>query len=204
MSIGSAGLEGFALSLGLILAIGPQNAFVMRQGLKRSHVFATCLACSLADVSLIAAGILGVGALVSSIEGAEPLIAMGAAAFLAGYGILRVKSSMNPEAIDIDGDAEGSLSATMAALMAITFLNPHVYFDTLLLIGGASTGFVGDERISFGVGAALASFVFFFSLGYGAKRMSKVLNRPEAWKVIDRGIAVVMFVIAGAIIQPYL
>ena len=90
MSIGSAGLEGFALSLGLILAIGPQNAFVMRQGLKRSHVFATCLACSLADVILIAAGILGVGALVSSIEGAEPLIAMGAAAFLAGYGVLRV------------------------------------------------------------------------------------------------------------------
>jgi len=204
MSIGSAGLEGFALSLGLILAIGPQNAFVMRQGLKRSHVFATCLACSLADVSLIAAGILGVGALVSSIEGAEPLIAMGAAAFLAGYGILRVKSSMNPEAIDIDGDAEGSLSATMAALLAITFLNPHVYFDTLLLIGGASTGFIGDERLAFGAGAALASFVFFFSLGYGAKRMSKVLNSPEAWRVIDRGIAVVMFVIAGAIIQPHL
>ena len=204
MSIASAGLEGFALSLGLILAIGPQNAFVMRQGLKRSYVFATCLACSLADVSLIAAGILGVGALVSSIEGAEPLIAMGAAAFLAGYGFLRVKSSMNPEAIDIDGDAEGSLSATMAALLAITFLNPHVYFDTLLLIGGASTGFIGDERLAFGVGAALASFVFFFSLGYGAKRMSKVLNSPEAWRVIDRGIAVVMFVIAGAIIRPYL
>ena len=204
MSIGSAGLEGFALSLGLILAIGPQNAFVMRQGLKRSHVFATCLACSLADVGLITAGILGVGALVSSIEGAEPLIAMGAAAFLAGYGVLRVKSSMNPEAIDIDGDAEGSLSATMAALLAITFLNPHVYFDTLLLIGSASTGFIGDERLAFGVGAALASFVFFFSLGYGAKRMSKVLNSPEAWRVIDRGIAVVMFVIAGAIIQPHL
>ena len=190
--------------MGLILAIGPQNAFVMRQGLKRSHVFATCLACSLADVSLIAAGILGGGALVSSIEGAEPLIAMGAAAFLAGYGVLRVKSSMNPEAIDIDGDAEGSLSATMAALLAITFLNPHVYFDTLLLIGGASTGFIGDERLAFGVGASLASFVFFFTLGYGAKRMSKVLNSPEAWRVIDRGIAVVMFVIAGAIIRPYL
>ena len=158
----------------------------------------------MADVSLIAAGILGVGALVSSIEGAEPLIAMGAAAFLAGYGFLRVNSSMNPEAIDIDGDAEGSLSATMAALLAITFLNPHVYFDTLLLIGGASTGFIGDERLAFGVGASLASFVFFFSLGYRAKRMSKVLNSPEAWRVIDRGIAVVMFVIAGAIIRPYL
>lgn len=204
MSIGSAGLEGFSLSLGLILAIGPQNAFVMRQGLKRSYVFVTCLACSLADVSLIAAGILGVGALVSSIKGAELLIAVGAAVFLVGYGALRVKSSMNPEAINLDGEAEGSLFATIAALLAITFLNPHVYFDTLLLIGGASTGFVGDEKIAFGVGAAAASFIFFFSLGYGAKRLSNVLNRPEAWKVIDRGIALVMFVIAGAIIGPHL
>ena len=132
------------------------------------------------------------------------MIAIGAAAFLTGYGALRVKSSMNPEAIDIEGEAEGSFSATMTTLLAITFLNPHVYFDTLLLIGGASTGFIGDERIAFGFGAAVASFVFFFSLGYGAKRLSGVLNSPEAWKVIDRGIAVVMFVIAGAIIHPYL
>jgi len=204
MSLGSAGLEGFALSLGLILAIGPQNAFVMRQGLKRSHVFATCLTCSLADVSLITAGILGVGALVSSIEGAESLIAFGAAAFLSGYGVLRIKSSMSPEAINLDGEAEGNLSTTMAAVLAITFLNPHVYFDTLLLIGGASTGFVGDERMAFGVGAAVASFVFFFSLGYGAKRLSNVLNSPAVWKIIDRGIALVMFVIAGAILGPYL
>ncbi len=204
MSVGSAGLEGFALSLGLILVIGPQNAFVMRQGLKRSYVFATCLACSLADVSLITAGILGIGALVSSIEGAESLIAFGAAAFLSAYGAIRVKSSMNPEAINLEGEAEGSLSTTMATVLAITFLNPHVYFDTLLLIGGASTGFVGDERLAFGVGAATASFVFFFSLGYGAKGLSNVLNSPEAWKVIDRGIALVMFVIAGAILGPHL
>ena len=204
MSIGSAGLEGFALSLGLILAIGPQNAFVMRQGLMRSHVFATCLACSLADVSLIAAGILGVGALVSSIEGAESVIAFGAAAFLTGYGILRVKSSMSPEGIDIGGDAESDLGKTMATVLAITFLNPHVYFDTLLLIGGASTGFIGEERLAFGIGAATASFFFFFSLGFGAKRLSNVLNSPEAWKIIDRCIALVMFVIAGAILVPHL
>ncbi len=204
MSLGSAGLEGFALSLGLILAIGPQNAFVMRQGLKRSHVFATCLACSLADVSLITAGILGAGALVSSIEGTESLIAFGAASFLSVYGVLRIKSSMSPETINLDGEAEGSLSTTMAAVLAITFLNPHVYFDTLLLIGGASTGFVGDERMAFGVGAVIASFIFFFSLGYGAKRLSPVLNSAATWKIIDRGIALVMFVIAGAILGPYL
>ena len=204
MSLGAAGLEGFALSLGLILAIGPQNAFVMRQGLKRSYIFATCLACSLADAGLITAGILGAGALVSSIEGAESLIAFAAASFLAGYGALRVKSSMSPEAIDLDGGTKGSLSATMATVLAITFLNPHVYFDTLLLIGGASTGFIRDEKVAFGVGAVAASFAFFFSIGYGAKRLSNVLNSPEAWKIIDRGIALVMFVIAGAILGPYL
>lgn len=142
--------------------------------------------------------------MVSSIEGAESLIAFVAAFFLAGYGAIRVKSSMSPGAIDLDGETEGSLSITMATVLAITFLNPHVYFDTLLLIGGASAGFIGNERFAFGVGAATASFVFFFSIGYGAKRLSNVLNSPEAWKIIDRGIALVMFVIAGAILRPYL
>lgn len=142
--------------------------------------------------------------MVSSIEGAEPLIAFSAASFIAGYGVLRVKSSMSPEAIDLDGEIEGSLSTTMATVLAITFLNPHVYFDTLLLIGGASTGFIGDERLAFGVGATTASFVFFFTIGYGAERLSSTLNSPEAWKIIDRGIALVMFVIAGAILGPYL
>lgn len=201
MSLGSAGLEGFALSLGLILAIGPQNAFVMRQGLKQSHVFATCLACSLADLGLIIAGILGVGALVSSIEGAEIVISLFAAAFLAGYGVLRIKSSMSPEVIDTGGEVESNLANTMAALLTITFLNPHVYFDTLLLIGGTSTGFIGEEKLAFGIGASMASFFFFFALGYGAKRLSSFLNSPEAWKNIDRCIALVMFIIAGAILR---
>lgn len=204
MSVGSAGLEGFALSLGLILAIGPQNIFVMRQGLKRSHVFATCLACSLADAVLIAAGILGVGAIVSSFEGAESLIAYGAGAFLFGYGVMRIRSSMDPEGFVVEGEASESLSKAMGAVLAFTLLNPHVYFDTLFLIGGASTGFSGDERIAFGIGASAASFLFFFSIGYGARRLSKVLDSPDAWRIIDRGIAAVMFAIAGAIVLPHL
>ena len=134
MSVGSAGLEGFALSLGLILAIGPQNIFVMRQGLKRSHVFATCLACSLADAVLIAAGILGVGAIVSSFEGAESLIAYGAGAFLFGYGVMRIRSSMDPEGFVVEGEASESLSKAMGAVLAFTLLNPHVYFLSLIHI----------------------------------------------------------------------
>ena len=93
----------------------------------------------------------------------------------------------------------------MGAVLAFTFLNPHVYFDTLFLIGGASTGFSGDERIAFGIGAsAAASFLFFFSIGYGARRLSRVLDSPDAWRIIDRGIAAVMFAIAGAIVLQHL
>ena len=204
MSIGSAAVEGFALSIGLILALGPQNVFVMRQGLMKSHVFAVCLACSLFDTILIASGVLGMGAFLSGIEGAEKTIAIGATLFLVGYGLLRVKSAMNPEGMSAEGDGESDLKATIGAAAAFTFLNPHVYVDTLLLIGGTSSRYLGDERISFGVGAATASFVFFFSLGYGASSLSEVLNSPKVWRYIDLSIACIMFVIAAAIMQPHL
>ena len=139
MSVSSAGLEGFALSLGLILALGPQNVFVLRQGLLRSHVFAVCLVCSLADASLIAAGVLGMGSVLSGIEGAEFVIAVAAGAFLTGYGLLRIRSAMSPVGMTTEGEGESELGPTIGAALAFTFLNPHVYVDTLLLIGGASS-----------------------------------------------------------------
>lgn len=207
-SVLAAGVEGFALSIGLILALGPQNVFVLRQGLLRSHVFAVCLVCSIADATLIAAGVLGMGSVLAGIEGVEFYIAIFAATFISGYGILRVRSAMNPSAISSDElmeqESKRNLGTTLGAALAFTFLNPHVYVDTLLLIGGASSRFQGDERIAFGIGAATASFVFFFSLGYGAKRLSNVLNKPQAWKMIDLGIACIMFIIATAILLPHL
>ena len=200
---GSA-LEGFALSIGLILALGPQNVFVMRQGLMRSHVFAVCLACSLFDAALITAGVLGVGSILAGIQEAEFTIAIGASMFLISYGLLRIKSAINPVGMSTEGEGESELAPTIAAAAAFTFLNQHVYVDTLLLIGGASSRYVGDERLAFGIGAATASFVFFFSLGYGARSLSEVLNKPEAWRYIDLSIAAIMFIIAGGIIQPHL
>ena len=204
MAVASAAVEGFALSLGLILALGPQNVFVMRQGLMKSHVFAVCLACSLFDAALITAGVLGMGSFLSSIEGAEKAIAVGATLFLVGYGLLRIKSAMNPEGMSTDGEGEADLKATIGAAAAFTFLNPHVYVDTLLLIGGTSSRYLGDERIAFGIGAATASFVFFFSLGYGARSLSEVLNKPKVWRYIDLSTACIMFTIAAAIMQPHL
>ena len=197
-------LEGFALSIGLILALGPQNVFVMRQGLMRSHVFAVCLACSVFDALLITAGVLGVGSILAGIEGAEFMIAIGASIFFISYGLLRIKSAMSPVGMSTEGEGESDLAPTIAAAAAFTFLNPHVYVDTLLLIGGTSSRYLGDERVAFGIGAATASFVFFFSLGYGARSLSEVLNKPKAWKYIDLSIACIMFIIATAIMHPHL
>tara|TARA_B100000941_G_scaffold136005_1_gene96430 strand:+ start:39 stop:653 length:615 start_codon:yes stop_codon:yes gene_type:complete len=199
MGVLSAGVAGFALSMGLILAIGPQNIFVLRQGLLRSHVFAVCLVCSLADALLIAVGVLGLGAYLSGVEGAEFWISMAAALFIAGYGAMRVRSSMDPSGMSIGEDDGADLLPTLGTAMAFTFLNPHVYLDTVILIGSASSRYATDERASFAIGAMLASFLFFFALGYGARRLSSLLESPESWRVIDRGIACVMFVIAGAI-----
>ena len=201
--LGSA-LEGFAHSIGLILALGPQNVFVMRQGLMRSHVFAVCLACSVFDAVLITAGVLGMGSILSRIEGAEFIIAVGASIFLVSYGLLRIKSAMNPLGRTTEGEGENELAPTIVAAAAFTFLNPHVYVDTLLLIGGTSSRYAGDERLAFGIGAATASFVFFFSLGYGARSLSEALNKPEVWRYIDLSIAAVMFIIAAGILQPHL
>ena len=199
MGVMSAGVAGFALSMGLILAIGPQNIFVLRQGLLRSHVFAVCLVCSLADALLIAVGVLGLGAYLSGVEGAEFWISMAAALFIAGYGAMRVRSSMDPSGMSIGEEDGADLLPTLGTAMAFTFLNPHVYLDTVMLIGSASSRYATDERASFAIGAMLASFLFFFALGYGARRLSLLLESPESWRVIDRGIACVMFVIAGAI-----
>ena len=203
MSFESAGFEGFIISISLIFALGPQNVFVLRQGLMKSHVLVSCLVCSISDALLIAAGVLGVGLFLSEINGVEIWVSIFAALFLIFYGCLRIKSSLNPVGMEIEEKEEESRGKTILTALAFTYLNPHVYVDTLLLIGGASSRYVGNEKMAFGIGAATASFIFFFSLGYGAKLMSPILNNPSSWKVIDLVIASMMFVIAGIIIGPY-
>ncbi len=197
-------ISGFLISISLILALGPQNVFVLRQGLLRSHVFASCLVCSISDALLIAAGVLGVGLFITQIEGLAVWMSIGASIFLIFYGCLRIKSALNPKGLEVDDSESKDLWPTMLAGLAFTYLNPHVYVDTLLLIGGASSSYTGDDQLMFGVGAATASFVFFFSLGYGAKSLSPLLNNPESWKIIDLFIAGIMFTVAGILLFPYL
>ena len=196
-------ISGFLISISLILALGPQNVFVLRQGLLRSHVFAACLVCSISDALLIAAGVLGVGLFLSEMEGLAIWMSIGASIFLILYGCLRIKSALNPKGLEVSDDESQDLWPTVLAGLAFTYLNPHVYVDTLLLIGGASSNYADDEKFMFGIGAATASFVFFFSLGYGAKRLSPILNNPESWKIIDLFIAGVMFTVAGILLFPY-
>jgi len=199
----SAFLEGFALSFGLILAIGAQNAFVIRQGLLRSHLFLVCLICAVSDATLIFLGVYGFGSWLSTVENAKLVMTCIAALFIFIYGCLRVKSALNPEALNIDTTTTSTGSIALTTL-AFTWLNPHVYLDTILLIGGASTRYLGNGRDFFAVGAAFASFTFFFSLGYGARSLSTHLSLPRTWKFIDGTIAVLMFVLCGILIGSIL
>jgi len=188
-------LPGFALSLTLILAIGAQNAFVLRQGLRREHVFWVCLTCALSDAVLIAGGVAGFGALATAVPWFETAMRYGGAAFLIWYGAQNALSAWRGgSAMLADGHAPQSLTRILGTLLALTFLNPHVYLDTVVLIGSISAQY--PDRRAFGIGAVTASFVFFFTLGYGARLISPIFARPRSWQVLDALIALTMWAIA--------
>ena len=203
MSFWLAWAEGFGISLGLILALGPQNVYVLRQGLLRKYVLVACLVCFLSDALLISAGVLGVGRVLSEMEEWAPIIAIASSSFLVGYGILRIYSATNPRGLEAGEIESQTIRKTIFTGLAFTWLNPHVYVDTLILIGGTSSRYIGEDGIGFAIGAITASFVFFFSLGYGAKFLSPILSTPKSWMIIDLTIAGIMFLIAILIIYPY-
>lgn len=195
----SSFLPGFGLSLTLILAIGAQNAYVLRQGLRREHVFAVCLTCALSDAILIAAGVAGFGALAEAVPLFETVMRYGGAAFLIWYGFQNALSAWRGgSALEADGAAPQSLRKTILTLMALTWLNPHVYLDTVVLLGSISAN--SPNRLAFGAGAVLASFTFFFALGYGARLLSPVFAKPRSWQVLDALIAVTMWAIAAKLL----
>jgi L-lysine exporter family protein LysE/ArgO len=192
----AAAVNGFFLGASLIVAIGAQNAFVLRQGLRREFVFAVSLICSLSDAILIAAGVAGLGALVARSGTLLVWVTAGGALFLFAYGIRSFVRAMRPEAMQA-GEARLSLSAAVATCLALTFLNPHVYLDTVLLIGSLSGRYAGAARLAYGMGAGVASFVWFFGLGYGAALLQPIFADKRAWRVLDIGIGIVMWAIAA-------
>lgn len=191
-------LAGFALGFSLILAIGAQNAFVLRQGLMRSHVFAVCLTCAVSDAILIAAGVAGFGALTQAVPGLELAMRLLGAAFLIWYGARTLHSAWHGgQALQASG-AAGSLRRALLTCLGLTWLNPHVYLDTVVLLGAVAAQY--EDRLNFALGAMTASVVFFFSLGYGARILSPVFARPRAWQALDLVIALVMWAIAAKLL----
>lgn len=193
-------LSGFLLGLSLIVAIGAQNAFVLRQGLRREHVFAVCAVCAISDAILIAAGVAGFGALVKALPLLAPVMRFGGAAFLFAYALRSLWSAWRPHGgLDPARDEPRALSVTLMMCLAFTWLNPHVYLDTVVLLGSVSTRY-GDHRTLFALGAIASSFLFFFFLGYGARLLTPLFANPKAWRILDAGIGITMATLAAKLV----
>lgn len=237
----SSVLAGLGLGLSLIIAIGAQNVFVLRQGIRREHVFAVAAICALSDLVLIVVGVSGIGAVLAAVPWLVEVIRWVGAAFLVGYGLLALRRALKPggealvaeaEAVepadaragtpDASADstafarpapaavlapartrpARSTLAVAVLTCLALTWLNPHVYLDTVFLLGSVANSH-GDERWAFAAGAGAASLAWFFALAYGARLLGRVLATPRAWRILDGVIAVVMFAIAASLVLPH-
>ncbi|WP_320199171.1 LysE/ArgO family amino acid transporter [Agrobacterium sp. rho-13.3] len=189
-------ITGLTMGLTLIVAIGAQNAFVLRQGLRGDHVFAVCLACAVSDAILITVGITAFRQISAVMPALEPAMRYAGAAFLFWYGAKSLQSALRSSHVLVAASGNAvSLSTTLATCLALTWLNPHVYLDTVVLLGTISTQFPGAET-AFWAGAVTASFAFFFCLGYGARWLRPIFANPAAWRVLEGVIALTMWLIA--------
>ena len=186
---------GLTMGLTLIVAIGAQNAFVLRQGLLGEHVLAVCFACAVSDAALITLGVTSFRQIAQILPGIDPVMRYGGAAFLFVYGARSLLSAFRASgALDLSGQSGRGLGVTLATCLALTWLNPHVYLDTVILLGTISTRFPGAQA-AFAAGAAGASFLFFFSLGYGVRILRPLFEKPKAWRILEAIIGLVMLVI---------
>ena len=192
-------LLGFAAALGLIVAIGAQNAFVLRQGIRDEHVLPVVILCAASDLVLIIAGVAGVGALVTSHPLVMTIVRYGGAAFLFGYGLLAARRAIRPQVMTPSTDGPAQLSAVLSTCLALTFLNPHVYLDTVVLLGTLANQ-QGEARWLFAAGAAAASTVWFFGLGFGARRLAGLFATAATWRVLDGLIAVTMVALGVSLV----
>ena len=192
-------LLGFMASFTLIAAIGAQNAFVLRQGIRREHVLPVVALCTVSDMALIAAGIAGVGAVINAHPAAVDVAKVGGALFLFGYGLLAARRAWRPSTLTPAEAAPARLAGVLVTCLALTFLNPHVYLDTVVLLGTLANEH-RDERWLFGIGAVSASAVWFVSLGLGARRLTGLFAKPMTWRILDGLIAATMIGLGVAMI----
>ncbi|GAA4481354.1 LysE/ArgO family amino acid transporter [Gluconacetobacter asukensis] len=198
MLIPSGFASGFGLAAALIVAIGAQNLFVLRQGLLRRHVVPVVMFCTLSDMLLVSAGVLGMGVIVQKMPALIWVMSLGGAVFLAWYGFGALRRAFAPSAMVAEGGSgQDSLAGTLGRAAAFTYLNPHVYLDTVLLMGAVGGGLPGGARPLFVAGAATASALWFTGLGFGARLLRPIFARPAAWRVLDGIVAAVMLALAG-------
>jgi len=192
-----ATLSGLGIGLSLIVAIGAQNTFVLRQGLRGEHLGLVVAVCVLSDAALIVAGVIGAGAVLDAVPWLLPAVRLAGAAFLLGYGLIAARRALHPVAALVPGEAVAgvSLAATLTTCLLLTWLNPHVYLDTVVLLGSIAQTH-DEHRWWFTGGAVTGSLLWFSSLGYGARLLRPVFSRPVAWRVLDALIATVMTVLA--------
>lgn len=194
-------MTGMFAGLALIMAIGAQNAWVLRQGIRREHVAVVVGVCALADILLITLGTLGIGTIVENVPWALVALRWGGAAYLIWFAVQSFRSALTDQSLAKAGGATGAKTAgaVLATTLALTFLNPHVYLDTVVMLGNLANQ-QGELRWVFSVGAATGSILWFSVLGLGAHALAKPLNRPGTWKVIDVGVGVVMLLIAAKLV----
>jgi L-lysine exporter family protein LysE/ArgO len=190
-----ASIHGFFTGLSLIIAIGAQNAFVIRQGLTRKHVLLVVAICAVSDALLIVLGVAGLGALISGLPWLLEIIRWFGVLYLTWFGIKSLRSAFKGQALDVSGPQSGSAKTAVLSVLGFTFLNQHVYLDTVILLGSIGNQF-GPDKWWFTLGAVVASLVWFSSIGFGAKAASRFMAKPVFWKVLDILIALVMFSIA--------
>ncbi len=198
MSDVTAVVPGLLTGLSLIAAIGAQNAFVIRQGLTRKHVFEVALVSSALDASLILLGVAGLGVVISSVPVLFEIIRWFGVAYLVWFGIGSIRRAFNPEKMSLEGDTAATRRTIVLSTVTFSLFNPHVYLDTVVFLGSVANQFA-DSRWWFALGACLASFVWFFSIAYGARSLARYVTSVRFWQVLDSFIALTMFTIAGVL-----
>jgi len=200
----SAFTTGFALSATLIFAIGAQNSFVLRQGLRREHVVAIVAFCALADLALISAGVAGLAKVMGKAQPLAMALTISGTLFLLWYGLRALRRAFQPQALRAAGGRRVSLRGAVAQAAAFTFLNPHVYLDTVLLMGSIGARQPAEGRLWFVGGAALASGAWFAALGFGARLLAPIFSRPRAWQVLDILVGATMLALAAGLVRQTL
>jgi len=195
-------LRGLGLGASLIIAIGAQNAFVLRQGLRREQAVLVAAICAVCDALLVTLGAAGVGSLIAHLPWLARLASLGGAAFLFFYGFTAFRRALRPTVLE--ASAPATRGGIAAATLSVSLLNPHVYLDTVVLVGGISAQYAASPRLFFALGAVCASFLWFSSLALGAVYLAPLFRRPQAWRILDRGVGIVMWCIAFGLVATLL